>query len=242
MLVTPIVTLSIVSHGQGALICDLLSDLRGLSDVPFEIILTFNIAEDESFLANYSDLPITVLRNATAKGFGSNHNSAFAVSRGTYFAVVNPDIRFPNPQLQPLINALQLPHVAACAPLVFSARGAIEDSVRKFPTVWRLLSRVFRRRRDPDYQLGEAVMPVDWAAGMFVLFRRDVFRQVDGFDERFYMYYEDADICRRLCQRGWRTVLQPETRVVHKAQRASHRDVRHLSWHVRSVVRYLTGL
>jgi hypothetical protein len=62
---------------------------------------------------------------------------------------------------------------------------------------------------------------------------------VGGFDERFYMYYEDVDICRRLWGQGWSIVLQPAAVVIHDAQRASHRRLRHMRWHAASALRYL---
>lgn len=151
---SPLVSLSIVSHGQGALIRDLLKDLRTLSGAPFEIILTLNIPEDESFLVRYADLPLRVVRNTTVKGFGANHNAAFAIARGSVFVIVNPDIRASDLTLQPLLEVLNRPSVGACAPVVLSPSGTAEDSVRRFPTLACLSYRLLSRRRRPDYRWG----------------------------------------------------------------------------------------
>jgi hypothetical protein len=75
---------------------------------------------------------------------------------------------------------------------------------------------------------------------MFMLFRSDAYREVGGFDERFFLYYEDVDICRRLLARGYRCVFQPEASVIHDARRASRRDLRLMSIHAASAARYLT--
>jgi N-acetylglucosaminyl-diphospho-decaprenol L-rhamnosyltransferase len=239
---TPLVSLSVVSHGQGHIVRHLLHDLRSLVDVTHEIILTINIPEDTGFLAEFADLPITLIRNAAAKGFGANHNAAFVRSAGACFAVVNPDIRAPGLRMQPLLETIATLRAGACAPAVHSPQGTLEDSARRFPSLSGLFSRTVLKRRGPDYCWTDEPQPVDWVAGMFVVFRREAFAQIGGFDERFFMYLEDVDICRRLLQRGWPTVVQPAVTVVHDARRASHRSLQHLRWHVTSVVRYLTGL
>jgi len=239
---TPQLSLSVVSHGQGQIVRHLLADLRQLTDTSFEILLTINIPEDLGFLAAFTDLPLRVLHSPTARGFGANHNAAFAASRGCYFAVVNPDIRAPRLALQPMLQLLQDPQVGVCAPEVLSSAGAREDSVRRFPNLAGLLGRVLLRRRAPDYHWQRQSISVDWAAGMFLLFSRTTFAGLQGFDERYHMYMEDVDICRRLHRLGRRVVLQPAVQVVHDAQRASRRDPKHLAWHLRSTLRYLTGL
>lgn len=238
----PQLSLSVVSHGQGQIVRHLLADLRQLKDCTFEILLTVNIPEDLGFLEAFADLPLRLLHSPVARGFGANHNAAFAVSRGRCFAVVNPDIRAPQLALQPLLQLLQDPQVGVCAPEVVSRAGTREDSVRRFPTVARLLRRVLLRQRAPDYQWQAQPIRVDWVAGMFMVFDRQVFARLQGFDEHYFMYLEDVDICRRLHRLGLQVLLQPALHVVHDAQRASRRNPRHLAWHLRSTLRYFTGL
>jgi N-acetylglucosaminyl-diphospho-decaprenol L-rhamnosyltransferase len=234
-------TMSIVSHGQGNKILPFLMDLRTASPRAREIIVTLNIPEDESFLEGFDDLPLTVLRNATPVGFGGNHNAAFAVSRGSVFCVLNPDIRAPRLQLQPVLDTLSMPRVGACAPLVMSPQGQREDSARRFPTLPRLLNRVVLGRRHADYVFVDQPVQVDWVAGMFIAFRREAFAEVQGFDERYFMYMEDADICERLRRAGWTTFVQPSVSITHDAQRASRKDPQHLRWHITSALRYFSG-
>lgn len=241
---TPSVSFSVVSHGQGHLIKGLLRDLYTLSldDSRYEIILTLNIPENEAFIAEFRELSLQVVRNHSPKGFGANHNAAFVVSSRDIFIVVNPDIRLRTLQLGQLIATLSLPKVGACAPLVLSSRNTVEDSARKFPTLKRLARRVFLGYREPDYQFDANPVVVDWVAGMFVAFPRKVFAEIGGFDERFFMYMEDADICRRLHQRGLSVVLDPTVSVIHDAQRASRRSPTHIMWHFRSAIRFLIGI
>lgn len=242
MSATPEVSLSIVSHGQGALIVALLDDLarvRWNDGYLFEVIVTLNIPEDEDWLGGVLPFPLKIVRNPVAKGFGANHNAAFEVARGRYFAVVNPDIRLEDFHLSPLLAALQLPNAGVCGPLVTAPNGAIEDSARRFPTVSRLAWRKLARQRHPDYVPAKAPISVDWLAGMFLLFPSSVFRAIRGFDERYFMYMEDVEICRTLSCKGFDVLWVTATKVVHDASRASRRSMGHLRWHISSLLQYL---
>jgi len=238
----PTFSLSVVSHGQGALVGALLADLESVTPRDFEVVVTLNIPEPEPKVSAFS-FPVRVIRNCAPKGFGGNHNQAFRASRGRLFAVVNPDIRMPAVDLGALALAFDDRQVGACGPGVVGSDHALQDSARRFPTLATMLSRLVRRPDRPDYAAANEPVTVDWLAGMFIVFRPQAFVSVGGFDEkRFFMYYEDVDIAQRLLGLGWRSVLVPATAVVHDAQRASHRNLQHLRWHVTSAARYLTGL
>lgn len=220
----------------------LLKDLTALKRSDLEVILTINVPEAEpDFEAAY--VPLRVIRNAEPKGFGANHNCAFEQSCGRFFVVVNPDIRVPALRFDELLEPFDDPRTGICGPLVLNSAGGVEDSARRFPTSARLVQRVLLNDRRANYRAGPGIVQVDWVAGMFMVFRHEAFQAVGGFDSRrFFMYYEDVDICARLRQLGWTSVLQPATTVVHDAQRASRRNLRHMRWHVTSALRYLTGL
>lgn len=236
------ITLSIVSHGQATLIRHLLADLAELSQGNFEVLITVNVPEDESLYQSYP-FPINIIRNKTPKGFGANHNAAFCQSAGDWFFVVNPDIRIRSLNFDELLSPFDNQTVAAVAPIVISNDGKIEDSARRFPTLVRFAKRIIFRDRTADYEVSTSPYPVDWVAGMFVAFRRKAYQNISGFDEhRFYMYLEDADICRRLTREKWKVLVNPNVQVIHMAQRASRRNLKHMKWHITSAFRFLTGI
>lgn len=76
-----------------------------------------------------------------------------------------------------------------------------------------------------------------WLAGMFLAFPAAAFRRIGGFDERFFLYCEDYDICVRLVLDCRQLLKVPTARVIHAAQRDSHRSVRHLRWHLQSLAK-----
>lgn len=236
------VSISIVIHDQAKLVSELLSDLNSVSSNAFEVILTCNTTNDELPEAIYN-YPIQIIRNNITKGFGANHNAAAKAARGDFFAVVNPDIRLTSFSFQALLDVFDDPLVGAAAPVVLSVDGHIEDSVRRFPTLSRLFNRTVLGRRIPDYTWKTNPISVDWVAGMFMLFRTETFQKIGGFDdEKFFMYMEDVDICRRLHRLRLLVIVQPMATVVHNAQRASRRKIQHIRWHVVSAVRYFAGI
>lgn len=102
------------------------------------------------------------------------------------------------------------------------------------------LASKFFGRSDGRYHfsLDDDPLPVDWIGGMFMLFRSSAFASVGGFDEKFFLYYEDVDICARLWTAGYRVLVCPAASVIHDAQRASHHDWHYRLWHAQSMQRY----
>lgn len=231
-------SVSIVSHGHGPMVAALLDDLERECLGPLEVVIVRNVPEDESYLRRSRPFPVTVIRNRRRLGFGANHNQAFALTTGRYFVVANPDVRLASDPLPDLVRVAREPRVAICGPQVVSRDGAVEDSARRFPTIPALLRRRLLNVREPDYAPGVEPITVDWLAGIFLLMRREAFARLDGFDERFDMYFEDVDLCRRARLSGAEVVLVPSVRVQHDAQRASRRHFRHAYWHLASAVRY----
>jgi N-acetylglucosaminyl-diphospho-decaprenol L-rhamnosyltransferase len=232
------ISISIISHNQGSLLADLLADLEKCCTAQIEVLLTLNVEEELSFSLERFRFPVCLIRNSRAKGFGANHNAAFARASGGFFCALNPDIRLMGDPFPSLVEAAGDPRIGVAAPLVLSPEGAVEDSARKFPTLFSILKKAFGAAAVPEYQIGPERFFPDWVAGMFMVFRREVYAQTGGFDERFFLYYEDVDLCARLRLAGYRVALDPTVHVVHHARRDSHIKPRHFLWHVRSMLNF----
>ncbi len=233
------ISISVVSHGQLDLVFELLTGLREYcSDLHLELILTLNQEEVLPFALDSFPYPIKLLANPVPLGFAANQNQAFRHANGRYFCVINPDIRFTSNPFTTLIACLEDSRVGVVAPAVVGAGGALEDSARRFPTPIVILQKFLGQKFKQDYPLDKELIYPDWVAGMFMVFTRRVFEQVAGFDKRYFLYYEDVDICARMRLLGYWTVVCPRVSVVHEAQRRSHRSLKYLHWHLRSMIRF----
>jgi N-acetylglucosaminyl-diphospho-decaprenol L-rhamnosyltransferase len=237
----PVLSISIVSHGQGALVGKLIQDIAKFSyDFSLHVVLTKNISEELPFRPEEFPFSIEIIENSSPKGFGANHNAAFKRTQGKWFCIMNPDILLPINPFSRLIEEIEQAQGAVIAPAVLSMEGLIEDSVRRFPTPLSIIMKALGLGdgRYP-FGIGDEAFVADWVGGMFMLFRSEDYRSIDGFDERFFLYYEDVDICARLRKADHSVVACPKAYVIHDARRTSHRKLRYMRWHATSMLRYL---
>jgi len=236
-----VISISVVSHGQGGMVGEILADLARFSDsLCFEVILTKNILEHLPFAIEDFPFSIKVIENAFPKGFGANHNTSFRHAAGEWFCVMNPDIRLLANPFPVLLDEIERQQAALIAPAVLSPTGQIEDSIRRFPTPLYLAGKMLGLGDGRySFAVGDETFAADWVGGMFMLFRAEDFQLVGGFDEGFFLYYEDVDICTRLWGAYRRVLACPRAQVIHDARRASRRNLQYMRWHVGSMARYL---
>lgn len=221
---------SVVSHGHGRLVHDLLQDLAQLSAPPVSrVVLTLNMpGEEPPPAAQPWPFRLEVRRNAHPLGFGTNHNRALQDAAEPCFCVLNPDVRLCGADpFGPMAAAALQAGVGAVYPVQVDAQGRVQDSERALPTPAALWNRRVRGR-------GEA--RVDWVNAACLVFPAAAWREVGGFDERYFMYCEDVDLSLRIRLAG-RALVRAPVRLMHAGQRASHRRPSHLFWHVRSLLR-----
>ncbi|MEO6421665.1 MAG: glycosyltransferase family 2 protein [Candidatus Nitrotoga sp.] len=236
---SPDISISIVSHAQIHLIECLLQDINcHCSDLLIELILTINLNETLPFTLDNFSFPIKVIRNPIPMGFSTNHNQAFTYAAGRFFCVMNPDVRLNENPFKALLACLQDSKVGVAAPLVLSTSGTIEDSARRFPTPLKIFCKALGGCKGSDYPVTVTRIFPDWVGGMFMLFPRDVFKKLGGFDQRYFLYYEDVDLCARLRLKGYEVAMCPEAKVIHLARRSSHHSFKYLNWHLQSMMRF----
>lgn len=229
------IAVSIVSHGHGTMVENLVEAVLTCPEVR-QVIITRNIPEKLSFAL---DERIVLIENIIPKGFGANHNFAFSLCNQAFFCPLNPDISLLENPFPELLMSINRSGAGLIAPLVVSPLGKVEDNIRYFPTVSSLVAKVFGRGDGRyDVNSGDADFFPNWVAGMFMLFRSENFVRLNGFDESFFLYYEDVDICVRTWQLGDKVVACPRVCVVHDARRESRHSLRHLYWHLASMGRY----
>jgi N-acetylglucosaminyl-diphospho-decaprenol L-rhamnosyltransferase len=227
-----LISVSIVSHKQSQLILALLEDIKRLSPPEIaQIIIVHNDGDDSSaFPSRLGNIPIVQVVNSLKRGFGANHNAAFKVATQPYFAVLNPDLRLPNNPFPELLRCFNDAKLGLAAPQILNPDLTVASSSRRLYSPLEILKGA----------LGDnnADAEPDWLAGMFLLFRRQAFESVRGFDERYFMYVEDVDICARTVLAGWTLRYEPAAAVIHDAQRANRKSAQHLLWHLKSAIRW----
>jgi N-acetylglucosaminyl-diphospho-decaprenol L-rhamnosyltransferase len=226
---------SIVSHGHGDMVLRLVNKVLTFPEVD-RLILTLNTPERTP---KFEDSRVFLIENHKPMGFGANHNQAFNKFKSTKFCILNPDITFHENPFPSLLEVLEDKNVGVVAPRVIQENFSPEDSMRFFLTPLGVLKRIFGlnlaaysiTHQDSDIE-------PDWVAGMFMLFNSETYNLMKGFDERYFMYCEDADICTRIWKIGSKVIGKPSVSVVHDARRGSRHKLNHLYWHISSLFYY----
>ena len=228
-----ITTISIVSHGNFFEIRELLSDLNQLKLKLF-VILTLNIPEKIN-IKKYNNLEIKIIKNRVKKGFGENHNQAFQFCKTKTFMVINPDVRLLNVDIIGLIKILNN-KIKIVAPTPINAQGKFLINGRKFPTLLEVMYRFFLKPNIvTDNYFNEYP---DWVSGMFMVIDTKIYNNLGGFDENFYMYFEDVDICKRLRKKGYEVFQSKNDKVIHEGKRKSNKNLKFFIYHLKSLIRY----
>ena len=231
------IAVSIVSHGHGQMVVDLVEQLNKFPLIN-QIILTLNIFEQLEL--HGSDKKLKIVYNQFPLGFGHNHNNAFQLCEQSFFCVLNPDLMFRDDPFPRLVEVLKDNRIGLVAPLMYSTSGLMEDNARVFPTILNTLLKLFlgKQNRWPIESEKILFFP-DWVAGMFMLMTTANFKESGGFDPKYFMYYEDVDLCRRIRQKGFEVALLKSVSVVHNARRDSRKKLKFFLWHLHSLFRYL---
>jgi len=166
-------------------------------------------------------------------GFAAGANLGWRAQPAPFHLLLNPDAWLQAGALDAMLACMTAaPQAAVVAPRLENPDGTLQYSCRRFPTLAAVLLRGLRldglwpqpvdRYLMRDWDHGQR-RPVDWAIGACLLLRQQAVQAVGGFDESFFLYYEDADLCRRLQQAGWQVWYEPGARVRHLHRRASAR-------------------
>ncbi|MDH7601778.1 MAG: glycosyltransferase family 2 protein [Armatimonadota bacterium] len=249
------VTVSIVNWNTRDFLRRCLESVLAQDDqISFEIHVVDNASADgsaEMVRSLFGDRVrlISMPRNV---GFAAAQNESMRLASGRYVFLLNPDsVLGSTDVLRKMVEFMDAnPDVGLLGPKVLNPDGSLQYSARRFPTMLAasfrhtLLGRLFpnnafvRRYLMTDWP-HDRIADVDWLSGSALLARVEMIRQIGMLDERFYMYLEDVDWCRRAHEAGWRVVYFPEVTVIHKIGGASDQNpVEMIKEHHRSMLRY----
>lgn len=237
-------------------VCDLLrtclhSIARARGELALEVIVVDSASGDDSVAMVQQEFPWARLIACPENvGFPRGNNLALAQANGRFLYLLNPDTEIVGDALQQMVQYMvQHSDVGAVGSQLLYPDGRIQSSRRRFPTLavgllestWlqplappRLLRHYYAQDL-PDNQPAE----VDWVMGASLMTRREVYEQVGGMDEGYFMYSEELDWCRRMKGAGWRVVYLPQAKVIHHEGKSSEQAVaaRHINFN-RAKLRY----
>lgn len=207
---------------------DLLRCLRSVYGHPpraeFEVLVLDNASSDGSAGAVSAQFPQAALvASQDNLGFARANNRLAAEAGGRYWLLLNPDTAVSPGAIDLLVNDLErLPHVAAAGPRLVNPDGSLQPSIQRLPTLlrewWRLfhLDSLYALSQYPPTALtSRQTRPVEVLNGACLLLRRGAVEPLGLFDEDYFMYSEEVDLCDRLAQAGWELHWVPEAVVMH---------------------------
>ncbi len=203
----------------------------------WEGVVVDNASADSSASAANGFPQVRVIANQVNVGFGRAVNQGLAVTTAPLVLIMNPDCRLESGALAGMRGVLESDaHCALVGPTILNPDGSLQGSVRGDPGISTGLfgRRSLLRRLLPSLSISRRNVPetvplgadapaqvVDWVSGACFLARREALEQVGGFDPRYFLYWEDADLCRRLRCVGWRIRHAPAAVAVHRGGHSS---------------------
>ena len=235
----PHVSAILVNYNAGReLALALRSIADDLAEQQWEAVVVDNASSDGSAAVVADFAPhVRLVRNEENVGFARGVNQGLAVTSGSFVLIMNPDCRLVAGAFIQLRSALEQSDLYAIAgPRILNPDGSVQGSARGDPDMFtglfgrttllrRLLPALAVSKRnvvsgDAEHNGHESVT-VDWVSGACMLARREALRRVNGFDERYFLYWEDADLCRRLRALGSQVRYVPRATVIHRVGHSS---------------------
>ena len=222
------ISIVIATYNSEKFILDCLSSIEEATQaIPHEILIIDNNSHDKTKkrIRQHSEL-ITLIENPGNYGFARAVNLGIAKSCGEFCLLMNPDIIVKSKDLSPLIQFMeQNPKVGICGCKLLNLDDSLQFSKGSFSTLPATLFRVVLPRRMRKYHLWgyDKVGKCEWVTGAFMLIRREVIDQMGGFDENYFLYYEDMDYCRKAQLRGWETFFFHSIEAYHLSPHAISR-------------------
>jgi N-acetylglucosaminyl-diphospho-decaprenol L-rhamnosyltransferase len=241
----------VVTYFPGDFLGDFLASLPAASAQPVPVTVVDNGSTDGSVEQVREHPEVDLIETGRNAGYGGAANLGVAQATEEWVLVVNPDIEFEEGSIDELLTvANRWPRSGALGPRIHTGDGMLYPSARELPSLGRGIGHAafgwiwpsnpwtasYRRERGTPVE-GLA----GWLSGACLMVRREAFDAVGGFDEGYFMYFEDTDLCERLARAGCDIVYAPSATVVHHGGHATSRNLDAMSKaHHDSAYRYLS--
>lgn len=225
-----LVSVIVVSYNVREFLDNLLKSLKpALEGIESEIIVVDNASEDETVPYLKKNHPgLIIIENKVNRGFGKANNQAASIAHGDYLLLINPDAVVEENTVRAMLDFMKSYSDAGAAGCrILNADGTLQKACRRsFPTPWVAFTKIsglsslfpgskIFGRYNLTYLDHENVHEVDAISGSFMFIPRQIFQEVGGFDEDYFMYGEDLDLCFKIKQAGYRVYYTPSTSIIH---------------------------
>ncbi len=240
-----LIDIIIISHNCSECLEDCINSIKkSINGYPVNIIVLDNASSD-----NFDEVSAKIsgplfLKSKTNLGFAAGVNKALKYGHAPYAVLLNPDTVVQGDFFSKVYNFMENNlDVGIAGPKVLNGDGTIQGSARFFPnpmtaifgrgtiiSKWFPNNRFTRKNVISVENIPMKVMDVDWVSGACMFVRRKAIEDVGAFDERFFMYWEDTDWCKRMWKKGWRVVYYPDSTIVHYIGASSSKKPISSSW------------
>ncbi len=219
----------------------------------YEILVIDNFSTDGSPQAVEANFPeITLIKNQENFGYGRASNQGYALAKGKYILFLNSDMAVQKNCLEKMYDFMEKnPTVGASSCKLTHSDGSLQHSCRKFPSFKTIfLMQIGMRFLFPKMKIFRDYLMLDWnhsdirevdqIMGSFMFIRSQVIKDVGGFDERFWMYFEEVDLCFRIKAAGWKIVHYPFSSSIHFLSKSSDQwgDIKRIQEFQKSLLKY----
>ena len=216
-------------YSSGPLKNCLASIYQTLQKISFEVIVVDNSQNDPGMETLKKSYPqIRFIQNTINVGFAKANNQAVKLTQGEALLFLNPDTILTDKAIEKMVAHLESnPDIGALGPKVFNTDGSLQYSCRHFPTLmtgffnrYSLLSRWFPDNQYTVHYLmkdfsHDVNQEVNWLSGCCLMIPHSVFKKVAGFDEHYFLFNEDVDLCRTIQQHGFKVMYFPTAEITH---------------------------
>ena len=241
------VSFSVVTYNDELVIKKLLDSIFENTNVDFRVYVIDNNSSDKTVeIIKSTGYDITLIENEDNDGFGKAHNKVLPLIDSEYHVFINPDIEFHDSVIDRIAVYLDMqPDIGIVMPKVLSSDATVQILPKKDPRFLYLLSRRLRfkwlvKYRE-EYEMleksADEVFDIEFASGCFMFVRTDLIKELKGFDERYFLYFEDADFSRRIREHA-RVQYNPEFMVYHQWDRAGAKSFKCFTIQVVSMLKY----
>lgn len=212
-----VITVQIVNYNSRSNLAKCLLSVEKYFPRELELQVVIINNEEKKIESRSRNFGIDIVESGENLGFGKAQNRGSVVAKGKYLLLLNPDAQIFPGSVSSLLETFSADErMGIVGPLLLGEGGSLEKShYGQGKTPLSMVKEKFFKGKPASFSENNT-FEVDWVSGGAMMIKRDLFEQMGGFDENYFMYFEDVDLCLRARQLGWKVAVNPKSRVYHR--------------------------